>query len=101
MIAVHNIVKGRVAGVFVVLGLREMHGEAGAQLKAVNRADYTDMGAGEIWLPLTALVDDDHADRTTMTWKGQDGNQWRNLVVWVGNGYRTFTQSYAGNGIWL
>ena len=31
-------------------------------------------------------------DEVVSTWIGQDGNQWRELKVWVGNGYRSFTQ---------
>lgn len=40
-------------------------------------------------------------DEVVSTWTGQDGNQWRELKVWVGNGYRSFTQRHIGNGIWI
>ncbi len=49
-----QIVKGKFAGCFVILALRDMHGEAGAQLKPVDPATLK-LGAGEMWLPLTAL----------------------------------------------
>lgn len=52
---VNQIVKGKRAGTFVILGFREMHGEAGAQLKPINPEDFSDTGAGELWLPLTAI----------------------------------------------
>lgn len=40
-------------------------------------------------------------DEVTMTWTGQDGNQWRELKCWVGNGYRSFTQRHIGGGVWI
>lgn len=40
-------------------------------------------------------------DEVVSTWVGQDGNQWRELKVWVGNGYRSFTQRHLANGIWI
>lgn len=40
-------------------------------------------------------------DEVTSTWTGQDGNQWRELKVWVGNGYRSFTQRLLSNGVWI
>lgn len=40
-------------------------------------------------------------DEVPMTWTGQDGNEWRELKCWVGNGYRSFTQRHIGNGIWI
>lgn len=56
-----QIVRGKVAGAFVILALRQMHGEDGAQLKPVNPADLK-LGAGELWLPLDAIVPNDKAD---------------------------------------
>ena len=55
MFEVNQIVKGKRAGVFVVLGFREIGGERYAQLKAVNPADHTKVAAGELALPLTAI----------------------------------------------
>lgn len=49
--AAGQIVKGVVAGTFVVLGSRMIDGEEGYQLKAVNPADHTQMAPGELWLP--------------------------------------------------
>lgn len=40
-------------------------------------------------------------DEVTAKWIGQDGGEWRDLKVWVGNGYRSFTQRHIGNGIWI
>lgn len=40
-------------------------------------------------------------DQVVATWIGQDGNEWRELQTWVGNGYRFFTQRHIGNGIWI
>lgn len=39
-------------------------------------------------------------DTVTMTWIGQDGNEWRELRVWVGSGFRYFTQRNIGGGVW-
>lgn len=55
MFAVNQIVKGKVAGTFVVLGFRKIAGEEYAQLKAVNPADHNQVAAGELALPLTAI----------------------------------------------
>jgi hypothetical protein len=43
----------------------------------------------------------DRQDAVTSTWKGQDGNAWRELRAWVGNGYRYFTQCQVADGIWI
>lgn len=51
---VNQIVKGKRAGTFVILALRDMHGEAGAQVKPVNPVTH-EAGHGEMWLPLDAL----------------------------------------------
>lgn len=40
------------------------------------------------------------ADEVTSTWVGQDGNVWRELKVWVGNGYRYFVQRELVPGVW-
>lgn len=40
-------------------------------------------------------------DEVVNTWIGQDGNNWRELKVWVGNGYRSFTQREIFNGVWI
>lgn len=52
---VNQIVKGKVAGHFVVLGFREIGGEQYAQLKSVNPNDFSQVSAGELSLPLTAI----------------------------------------------
>jgi hypothetical protein len=51
----NQIVKGKVAGHFVVLGFRKISGEDYAQLKAVDPKDYTRIASGEIALPISAL----------------------------------------------
>ena len=51
---VNQIVKGQTAGTFVILALRTVGGEAGAQVKPYNEATGKS-GQGEFWLPLTAL----------------------------------------------
>lgn len=52
---VNEIVKGKVAGTFVILGFRNIDGEEYAQVKEVNPNDHTQTAPGEIALPLTAL----------------------------------------------
>lgn len=51
----NQIVKGVKAGTFLILSLRSIGGQEGAQVKPVNPANFTETGAGEFWLPLTAL----------------------------------------------
>lgn len=53
--SLNQIVKGKVAGTFVILGFRKIDGEDFAQLKEVNPNDHTQTGGGELALPLTAL----------------------------------------------
>lgn len=53
---VNQIVKGRKAGTFVILGFREIGGVAHAQVKAVNPQNHAQVAPGEIALPLEALV---------------------------------------------
>lgn len=55
MFDINQIVKGKRAGTFVILGFRKIAGEDCAQLKAVNPADHTQVAAGEMSLPLTAI----------------------------------------------
>lgn len=52
---VNQIVKGQHAGTFVILALRTIDGEAGAQVKEVNPNDHSQTAPGELWLPLSAL----------------------------------------------
>lgn len=54
-IEINQIVKGRYAGTFVVLGFRIINGEKWAQLKEVNPKDYTETAPGELALPLDAI----------------------------------------------
>jgi hypothetical protein len=56
MFNVNQIVKGKRAGTFVILGFRTIAGEEYAQVKAVNPADHTQVAAGELALPLDAIV---------------------------------------------
>ena len=55
MFNANQIVKGSVCGTFIILALRTMDGEDGAQVKPVNPADHTQVGYGEFWLPLSAI----------------------------------------------
>ncbi len=55
MFQVNQIVKGKVAGTFVILGFREIHGDAYVQVKAVNPNDHTQTMPGELSLPILAI----------------------------------------------
>ena len=55
MFEVNQIVKGKVAGHFVVLGFRTIGGEDYAQLKSVEPSDYTKTASGELALPIESL----------------------------------------------
>lgn len=48
---VNQIVRGKVCGVFVILGFRN----GGAQLKEVNPANLTETAPGELFLPLDCI----------------------------------------------
>ena len=52
---INQIVKGKVAGHFVVLGFRKINGEDCAQLEWVDTKDFTKTANGELALPLTSL----------------------------------------------
>lgn len=56
MFAINQIVKGKRAGTFVILALRTVGGEQGAQVKSVNPANHAEVGKGEMFLPFDALV---------------------------------------------
>lgn len=56
MFNVNQIVKGKRAGTFVILGFRTIGGEQGAQVKPVNPSNHAEHGTGEMFLPLEALV---------------------------------------------
>lgn len=53
--SINQIVKGKRAGTFVILGFRTIGGEDYAQLKPVNPDNHAEHGAGELALPLTAI----------------------------------------------
>jgi len=53
---VNQIVKGKVAGTFVILGFRMVGSVPSAQLKAVNPNNHSETAPGELCLPLTALA---------------------------------------------
>lgn len=55
MFQVNQIVRGKVAGHFVILGFRTVGGEDYAQLKSVDPVSGRTM-RGELCLPLSALV---------------------------------------------
>ncbi len=53
---VNQIVKGKKAGTFVILGFfKQSDGEKWAQLKAVDPQDHSRFGAGELALPVSVL----------------------------------------------
>lgn len=55
MFKTNQIVRGKVCGVFVVLGERTVGGESGYQLKEVNPKDHTQTAPGELFLTADAL----------------------------------------------
>lgn len=55
MFSINQIVKGKQAGTFVILGFRTIGGEEYAQLKAVNPADHSQVAPGEMSLPISAI----------------------------------------------
>lgn len=56
MFNVNQVVKGKRAGVFVILALRTVGGEQGVQVKEVNPNNYAQTAPGEMFLPLDAIV---------------------------------------------
>jgi len=53
---INQIVKGKQAGVFVILGFRhDLGNEIFAQVKCVNPKNFAETSPGEFALPLTAL----------------------------------------------
>ena len=50
----NQIVKGQVAGTFIILGFREINGEQHAQLKEID-PDTQKTYSGELALPLSAI----------------------------------------------
>lgn len=53
---INQIVKGKVAGTYVILGFRTIGHEEYAQVKAVNPANYAETAHGELALPVSKLV---------------------------------------------
>lgn len=51
-----QIVKGKVMGVFVVLGHKVVGGEPMVVVKPVNPADHSQVGRGQLCLPADALT---------------------------------------------
>jgi hypothetical protein len=54
--SINQIVKGKVAGLFIILGFRTIAGEAVAVLKAMNPANHNEFAPGEVTLPLDAII---------------------------------------------
>jgi len=52
---INQVVRGKVAGEFIVLGFRNIAGEEYAQLKPYNSASCR-IGRGELALPLTSIL---------------------------------------------
>ena len=55
MLNINQIVKGKKAGTFIVLGFRKISGVIYAQVKSVNPNNHNQTSPGEFALPLTAL----------------------------------------------
>lgn len=55
MINLNEIVKGKKAGIFVVVGFRTIDGEPYAQVKSVNPSDYSQVAIGEMALPIASI----------------------------------------------
>lgn len=53
---VGQVVKGKRAGTFVILGVYVREDETYLQLKAVNPADHRQMARGELTLPASAVT---------------------------------------------
>ena len=53
---INQIVKGKRAGTFVVLGFRTVAGEQLVQVKPVNPSNHAQHGVGELALPADALM---------------------------------------------
>lgn len=56
MFKLNQIVKGKKAGTFVIIGFRKINNEDYAQLKEVNPRNYTETAINEIALPLTSIL---------------------------------------------
>ena len=56
MFTINQIVKGKRAGTFVIIGFRDIGGEQYAQVKEVNPANHAETAPGEMALPITSLV---------------------------------------------
>jgi hypothetical protein len=53
--SLNQIVNGRNAGTFVIVGFRIIDGELHAQVKAVNPKNHAQVARGEMALPVSAL----------------------------------------------
>ena len=53
--SLNQIVKGKFAGTFFILGFRMIGENRYAQLKEINPLDWSQMATGEICLPLDCL----------------------------------------------
>jgi len=56
MFNLNQIVKGKNAGTFLIIGFRVIDNCDYAQLKSVNPKDHSQLGKGEIALPLDSLI---------------------------------------------
>ena len=54
--SINQIVKGKVAGLFIILGFRTIAGEEVADLKEMNPANHNEFAPGEVTLPLDCIV---------------------------------------------
>ena len=54
--SISQIVKGKVAGLFITLGFRTIAGEEVADLKEINPENHDEFAPGEVTLPLDCIV---------------------------------------------
>lgn len=54
--SINQIVKGKITGLFVILGFRTIAGETVADLKEINPANHNEFAPGEVTLPLDAII---------------------------------------------
>ena len=51
----NQIVKGKKAGTFVIVGFRTVGFDDGVQVKSVNPSNHTQVAPGEMFLPMDAI----------------------------------------------
>lgn len=54
--SINQLVYGKAAGLFIIVGFRNVWGVEVADLKEVNPANHNEFGRGEVTLPLECIV---------------------------------------------